>query len=139
MKAFYILLQWGELFQGSYTSKSEWWYSFCIADQDTARYSLCSAGWNCLSRAEHLKCITDNLFSSRVFLLNWCCIIIQEENGYMFGKDHKWRNNFILVKEQVQTRRDAIFAWEQKHKISVKFTSVLEFTLLKTHRTSLDN
>ena len=56
----------------------------------------------------------------------------------MFGKDHKWRNNFILLKEQVQTRRDAIFAWEQENKIYVEFTSVLEFKLFKTHRTFLD-
>ena len=44
-----------------------------------------------------------------------------------------------LLKEQVQTRRDAIFALEQKHEICVKFTSVLESKLFKTQRTSLDN
>ena len=41
-----------------------------IADQDTAQYNLCSAGENCGSWAELLKCTTDNLFSSHVFLLN---------------------------------------------------------------------
>ena len=45
-------------------------YSFYIAHQDTARYSFCSARENCVSWAEPLKCTTDNLFSSRVFLLN---------------------------------------------------------------------
>ena len=44
--------------------------SFYIADQDTAQYNLCSAGENCGSWAELLKCTTDNLFSSHVFLLN---------------------------------------------------------------------
>ena len=70
LKTFYILLHWGELFQGSYSLKFEPWYSLYIADQDTARYSLCSARENCVSWAEPLKCTTDNLFSSRVFLLN---------------------------------------------------------------------
>ena len=69
-ETFYILLHWGDLFLGSYSLKFERWYRFYIADQDTARYSLCSAGENCLSWAEPLKCSTDNLFSSRVFLLN---------------------------------------------------------------------
>ena len=63
LKTFYILLQWGELFQGSYTLKLERCYSFYIADQDTAWYSLCSAGENCVRRAEPLKCTSDNLFS----------------------------------------------------------------------------
>ena len=67
---FYILLHWGDLFQGSYSWKFERWYRFYIADQDTARYSLCSARENCVSWAEPLKCTADNLFSSRVFLLN---------------------------------------------------------------------
>ena len=44
--------------------------SFCIVDQDTARYSLCSARENCVNWAEPLKCTADNLFSWRVFLLN---------------------------------------------------------------------
>ena len=69
-ETFYILLHWGDLFQGSYSLKFERWYRFYIADQDTARYSLCSARENCVSWAEPLKCSTDNLFSSRVFLLN---------------------------------------------------------------------
>ena len=69
-ETFYILLHWGDLFQGSYSLKFERWYRFYIADQDTARYSLCSARENCVSGAEPLKCLTDNLFSSRVFLLN---------------------------------------------------------------------
>ena len=69
-ETFYILLHWGDLFQGSYSLKFELWYRFYIADQDTARYSLCSARENCVSWAEPLKCSTDNLFSSRVFLLN---------------------------------------------------------------------
>ena len=38
--------------------------------QDTAQYNLYSAGENCESWAELLKCTTDNLFSSHVFLLN---------------------------------------------------------------------
>ena len=59
-----------ELFQGSYSFKFERWHNFYIADQDTARYSLCSARENCVSWAEPLKCTADNLFSSRVFLLN---------------------------------------------------------------------
>ena len=42
-ETFYILLHWGDLFQGSYSLKFERWYRFYIADQDTARYSLCSA------------------------------------------------------------------------------------------------
>ena len=44
--------------------------SFYIADQDMAQYNLCSAGENYGSWAELLKCTTDNLFSSHVFLLN---------------------------------------------------------------------
>ena len=43
---------------------------FYIADQDTAWYSSCSAGENCVSWTEPLKCTTDNLFSLRVLLLN---------------------------------------------------------------------
>ena len=69
-ETFYILLHWGDLFQGSYSLKFERWYRFYIADQDTVRYSLCSARENCVSGAEPFKCSTDNLFSSRVFLLN---------------------------------------------------------------------
>ena len=38
LKTFYILLQWGELFQGSYTLKFEG------KKFDTAQYCLCSAG-----------------------------------------------------------------------------------------------
>ena len=68
-ETFYILLHWGDFFQGSYSLKFERWYRFYIADQDTARYSLCSARENCVSGAEPLKCSTDNLFSSRVLLL----------------------------------------------------------------------
>ena len=70
LKTVYILLHWGELFQGSYSWKFEPWYTLYIADQDTARYSIFSARENCVSWAEPLKCTTDNLFSSRVFLLN---------------------------------------------------------------------
>ena len=55
LKTFFILLHWGELFQGSYSLKFEPWYSLYIADQDTARYSLCSARENCVSWAEPLK------------------------------------------------------------------------------------
>ena len=67
-----LYIDWGELFQGSYSLIFEPWYSLYIADQDTARYSLCSARENCVSWAEplKLKCTTDNLFSLRVFLLN---------------------------------------------------------------------
>ena len=36
-----VLLQWGELFQGFYSQKII--YSFYVAGQDTARYSICSA------------------------------------------------------------------------------------------------
>ena len=66
---FYILisLQWGELFQGFYSQKIERWflsvsgahdsvsinpYSFFVADQDTARYSICSAQEKCVSLTE---------------------------------------------------------------------------------------
>ena len=69
-ETFYILHHWGDFFQGSYSWKFERWYRFYIADQDTARYNLCSAMENCVSWAEPLKLLTDNLFSSRVFLLN---------------------------------------------------------------------
>ena len=64
LKTFYILLQWGGLFQGSYTLKFERCYSFYIADQGAAWYSLCSAGENCVRTAEALKCTKDNSFSS---------------------------------------------------------------------------
>ena len=64
-ETFYILLIYC-FFQGSSILKFERWYRFYIADQDTARYSLCSARENCVSWAEPLKCSTDNLFSSRV-------------------------------------------------------------------------
>ena len=58
LKTFYSLLQWGELFQGSYTLKFE------RKKFDTARYSLCSAGENCVRTAKPLQRTTDNLFSS---------------------------------------------------------------------------
>ena len=57
LETFYILLQWGELFQRFCTFKFEPWYSFYTADQDMARYSLCSAGENiCASWAEPFMC-----------------------------------------------------------------------------------
>ena len=37
LKTFFVLLHWEELFQGSYSLKSERWYSFYIPDQDAAR------------------------------------------------------------------------------------------------------
>ena len=38
--------------ENSFSLKFELWYSFYIADQETARYSLYSAGENCVSWAE---------------------------------------------------------------------------------------
>ena len=70
LKTFFILLHWEELFQGSYSLKLEPWYSLYIANQDMTWYSLCSARENWVSWAEPLKFTTDNLSSSRVFLLN---------------------------------------------------------------------
>ena len=68
LKTFYILLQWGELFQGFYTLEIERWYGFYVADQDKARYSLCSAGEKCVSFAAPYA--TNRLFSTRLFLFN---------------------------------------------------------------------
>ena len=63
LKTFHILLHWGELFQGSYSLIFELWYSLYIADQDTARYSLCSARENCVtSWAEPLKYMYNRQF-----------------------------------------------------------------------------
>ena len=62
-----ILLHWGVLFQGFYTQKIERWFlsvsgahdsvsinihSFFVPDQDTARYSICSAQEKCVSLTE---------------------------------------------------------------------------------------
>ena len=69
LKTFYILilLHWGVLFQGFYTQKIERWFlsvsgahdsvsinihSFFVPDQDTARYSICSAQEKCVSLTE---------------------------------------------------------------------------------------
>lgn len=35
-KTFYMMLQWGNLFQAFYTLKIERWYSFYVADQGMA-------------------------------------------------------------------------------------------------------
>ena len=65
MKIIYLLLQWGELFQGFYTLKIERWYSLYVADQDTPRYSLRSVKEKCVSLAA-LYAI-DDLVKTRVF------------------------------------------------------------------------
>ena len=59
-ETFYILLIYC-FFQGSSILKFERWYRFYVADQDTARYSLCSATENCVSWAEPLKCSFDQI------------------------------------------------------------------------------
>ena len=50
--------------------KFEPWYSFYIADHDTAQYSLCPArqncGQNCVSWTEPFKCTTDNIQFTRI-------------------------------------------------------------------------
>ena len=52
--------------------KCEPWYSFDIADQDTARYSLCSARENCVSWAEPFKCQQQTIYSVRAYSC-WIC------------------------------------------------------------------
>ena len=72
LKTFYILLHWGELFQGSYSLKFVPWYSLYIADQDTARYSLCSATENCVSWAEPFFYVQQTICSVRAYSC-WIC------------------------------------------------------------------
>ena len=87
LKTFYILilLHWGIIFQGFYTRKIERWFlsvsgthdsvsinkhSFFVPDQDTARYSICSAQEKSVSLTEPY---TTHSNSVRTYSCWICC------------------------------------------------------------------
>ena len=122
LKTFYILilLQWRELFQGFYTNKIERWffisiniYSFYVVDQDTARYSFCSAQEKCVSLAEPYA--TDSYVNSvRAYSCWICCpfykISNSRESNYIF---HSCLVSAFNISVQLWRLRDLRFqCWE---------------------------
>ena len=114
----------GDLFQGSYSLKFEPWYSLYIADQDTARYSLCSAREYCVSWAEPLKCTTDYLFSSRVLI--WEAFIYPP----WFVEDRKWCGLIAMIGSLQLTNQVAVG--------SIRVFPKLGCVFLKVYRTIFD-